>query len=93
KLLNALFNGRFIITNQASLEGTGLETLCEIADTPQDYKEIIQRLSAASFFEEEVIKRNTILQSKYNTDKNVQKLIEWLYENEADEEWKTNQHL
>jgi predicted nuclease with TOPRIM domain len=91
--LNALFNGRFIITNQASLEGTGLETLCEIADTPRDYKEIIQRLSAASFFEEEVIKRNTILQSKYNTDKNVQKLIKWLYENEANEERKTIQHL
>jgi glycosyltransferase involved in cell wall biosynthesis len=85
KLLNALFNGRFIITNQASLEGTGLETLCEVANTPQDYKEIIQRISAASFLEEEVIKRNTILQSKYNTDKNVQQLIEWLYGNKVDE--------
>jgi hypothetical protein len=84
KLLNALFNGRFIITNQASLEGTGLETLCEVANTPQDYKEIIQRISAASFLEEEVIKRNTILQSKYNTGKNVQQLIEWLYGNEVE---------
>jgi hypothetical protein len=79
KLLNALFNGRFIITNQASLQGTGLETLCEIADTPQDYKEIIQQLSTKLFSEEDILKRKEILQSEYNTHKNVQQLIQWIY--------------
>jgi glycosyltransferase involved in cell wall biosynthesis len=79
KLLNALFNGRFIITNQASLQGTGLETLCEIAVTPQDYKEIIQQLSTKLFSEEDILKRKEILQSEYNTHKNVQQLIQWIY--------------
>ncbi len=81
KLLNALFGGRFIITNQASLDGTGLETLCEIAETPTDYKKIIQQLSTISFSEEEIFKRNSILQSQYNTNKNVQQLMEWIYGN------------
>ena len=82
KLLNALFNGRFIITNQASLEGTGLETLCEIANSAEDYKQIIPRLLAASFSEKEVMERNKILQSKYNTEKNARQLMQWLYGNE-----------
>jgi glycosyltransferase involved in cell wall biosynthesis len=82
KLLNALFNGRFIITNQASLEGTGLETLCEIANSAEDYEQIIQRLLAASFSEKEVMERNKILQSKYNTEKNARQLMQWLYGNE-----------
>ena len=78
KLLNALFNGRFIITNAASLEGTGLETLCEIAENPSDYKKAIKQLFQLSFTQNEVNKRNEILKSQYNNEKNARHLMKWL---------------
>ena len=33
-----LFNGRFVITNAASVEETGLESSLRIADTAAEYK-------------------------------------------------------
>jgi glycosyltransferase involved in cell wall biosynthesis len=79
KLLNALFNGRFIVTNSASLEGTGLEMLCELAQSPADYQQTIQQLSQLSFTQNEINKRNQILKSLYNNEKNARQLIQWIW--------------
>lgn len=79
KLLNALFNGRFIVTNAASVEGTGLETLCELAQSPADYQQAIKQLSQLSFTQNEINKRNEILRSQYNNEKNARQLIQWIW--------------
>ncbi len=79
KLLNALFNGRFIVTNFAAVEGTGLETLCEIANTPEVYKKIIKRLFNESFAEENINKRKIILEGNYNKVESATKLIQWIW--------------
>lgn len=78
KMLNALFNGRFIIANQASIEGTGLESLCEIAETPADYKRLIPQLFEMDFTKNDINKRSEILTSMYDNDKNAAWLIKWL---------------
>ena len=78
KLLNALFNGRFIITNAASLQGTGLETLCWIAEKPSGYKIIIQQLLQSSFTQNEISKRNELLKFRYDNEKNAKQLIQWI---------------
>ena len=78
KLLNALFNGRFIVTNAVSLEGTGLETLCEIAESPNEYVETIQKLFEIYFTEEEISKRKEILIQMYNNERNASQLMKWL---------------
>ena len=78
KLLNALFNGRFIITNAASLEGTGLESLCELAEGPSDYVKKITELFEISFAENEISKRKEILETMYNNEKNARELISLL---------------
>jgi glycosyltransferase involved in cell wall biosynthesis len=78
KLLNALFNGRFIITNSASVEGTGLKDLCMIAEDAKDYKEKLSQLSELPFTEKEIVKRKEILSSMYDNEKNAQQLIRWL---------------
>ena len=78
KLLNALFNGRFIVTNRASLEGTGLESLCEMAESPDEYIERIHRLLNISFTEEEIYKRKEVLLQMYDNKKNAQQLMTWL---------------
>ena len=78
KLLNALFNGRFIVTNAVSLEGTGLESLCEKAESAADYKKKIKELFPVSFMENEINKRIAILESLYNNEKNARQLMKWL---------------
>jgi len=78
KLLNALFNGRFVITNPASLEGTGLERLCEIAEEGNDFLKKINELFAIPFSQKQVIERKKILERKYDNEKNAQQLMKWL---------------
>jgi hypothetical protein len=80
KLLNALFNGRFIITNKESVEGTGLEDLCIIADTIEEFKEkTAQAFNKASFTEADIHKRKNLLEKNYDNESNVQKLIQLIW--------------
>lgn len=78
KLLNALFNGRFVITNAASVEGTGLASLCEISEDRKDWLKKINELFQRSFSENEIIKRKEILYQLYDNGKNAQQLMKWL---------------
>jgi hypothetical protein len=78
KLLNALFNGRFIITNAASLEGTGLESLCSMEETAAGYVKKIQELFEIPFDENEINKRKTLLENLFDNQKNALQLMKWL---------------
>lgn len=78
KLLNALFNGRFIVANAASLEGTGFEALCEIAETSSTYKKIINDLFQLAFTAEDIEKRNQVLKSEFDSGNNARQLMKWL---------------
>ena len=61
KLLNSLFAGRHTVVNRLMIAGSGLESLCHIADTPDEMVCICRKLmhtdmlrsrssSAATFF-------------------------------------------
>lgn len=78
KLLHALFYGRFIITNAASLEGTGLESVCHVAENSRDYLQIIEKLIELPFSEEEIGKRKDVLKKMYNNKNNARQLTRWL---------------
>jgi hypothetical protein len=78
KLLNALFNGRFVITNRASLEGTGLESLSCIEETGAGYIKRIKELFAIDFEDNEINKRKVILENLYDNEKNGIRLMEML---------------
>ena len=78
KMLNALFNGRFVITNKVSLEGTGLETLCCIEENPSGYIKRITELFAIDFDENQINKRKVILENLYDNEKNGKRLIKML---------------
>jgi len=78
KLLIALFKGRFIVANAATVKGTGLEGLCYIAETPPHFIKLIKELFEISFTESEINKRKTILNTLYNNEKNAIRLMKWL---------------
>lgn len=78
KLLHALFNGRFIITNHSSVQDTGLESLCDIAEGARDYIGLIDQLFKVSFTEKEIEKRKEILLPTFDNEKNAGQLMKWL---------------
>jgi len=76
KLLNALFNGRFCLVNEAMLAGTGLTSLCSVAATPEQFREEIGRLFTCTFTEEEIEKRRDILSKIYSNRENGKLLLQ-----------------
>lgn len=79
KLLNALYNGRYCLVNGAAAEGAAIDNLCQIAESPQDFRELVTALYDQPFEEEDGLERERILHATYNNDKNAAQLIQWIY--------------
>ncbi len=79
KLLNTLFNGRFVLVNKNMLAGTGLDELCVIADDARSIKESLASLFQQELKEEEMKKRAELLGKRYSDEANARKLIQFIY--------------
>lgn len=77
KLLNTLFNGRFCITNKNGVQGSSLEEGCLIAESVDEYIEIINALKQVPFTQKETALRQEFLQL-YNNETNARKIIKLL---------------
>ena len=75
KLLNTLYNGRHCLVNEAMLCGTGLESLCEIAETPEQLRQKLDELSEKPFHEADAKARMKLLTKSYSNSGNADKLI------------------
>lgn len=75
KLLNTLYRGRYCLVNEPMLNGTGLEPLCHIGNSPQSLNEQLDLLFNQPFEEREIIKRKEILFSRYSNRQNAERLI------------------
>jgi glycosyltransferase involved in cell wall biosynthesis len=74
KLLNALYNGRHCVVNPAGVEA-GLESLCHIATDAASFKKIIEEIYQVPFTEEEKEKRQGLLSTIFDNEKNAGALI------------------
>ena len=79
KLLNALYNGRFCLVNEAASEGVAVDNLCHIADDAASFKKLAVELYNMPYQNETTTHRQAVLNASYNNDKNAQQLIEWIY--------------
>jgi len=79
KLLNALFNGRHCIVNEATVLSTGLESACHIGTNATAFKSMIMQLYRLPFAEEEIRLRKTLLLSTFDNKRNAQRLIQWIF--------------
>ncbi len=78
KLLNAVFNGRHCLVNNAAAEGSGLETFCHITEDASSFQHKIEELYGQPFTEQEVQRRQGLLQTQYNNEANARKLMTFL---------------
>jgi glycosyltransferase involved in cell wall biosynthesis len=78
KLLNALYNGKHIVCNNATVEGTGFESLCHVAEDAKALKQIITELYQLNFTSSEIEARKTLLNSHFNNEKNAEQMVQWI---------------
>ena len=79
KLLNALFNGRHCLVNKAAVEGSGVEAYCTIATDAFSFQKNIEALYPHPFTEQEMQKRQQLLQTIYNNENNAKELMTFLW--------------
>lgn len=75
KLLASLFAGRFCVANTQMIHKTGLEHLCQLADTPTEMIDIINQLFEQEFTSEEIEKRRIILEDEFSNHRNALKIL------------------
>ena len=75
KLLNALYNGRFCLTNSDMVKGTSLESLCVVADEPQQMIAEIKRLMEEDFMEEDIAERDAEMRQLYDNESNARRIV------------------
>ena len=79
KIINALFHGRHCIVNNAAVKGSGVESVCHIVKTPQQFRDAVQKYSASPLEEEEIVARKKILNDLFDEHKNCAKLIQQIW--------------
>ena len=79
KLLNALYNGRHCIVNEAAIQQTGLESACHVGTNAKAFQHIIVQLYNHPFGEEEINLRKKLLSAGFSNRKNSEKLIESIW--------------
>jgi hypothetical protein len=75
KLLNALFNGKFVIVNPPMIENTDLKDICIVAQNAEEMRKLIlfykNKIPNKAYIE----LRKQTLQKKYSTDRSAKILI------------------
>ena len=79
KLINALFHGRHCIVNNAAVAGSGLESICHVVKTPQQFREAVERLTLLPLDPQEISARKKTLKELFDEDKNCGELIRQIW--------------
>lgn len=78
KLINTLFNGRFCAVTTKMVEETGLENLCEIGRTKEEFIQKVDSLIHKDYFDKAIVEREKALKPFSNIE-NAQKIIDILF--------------
>lgn len=85
KLINSLYNGRFVVVNPQMVHKTGLEFGCIVAHEGEEFREILLELKDLPFTEIDKAQRKASLGETFSNKKNAEKLLGWLKEGEQEE--------
>ena len=79
KLINALFNGRYCVVNEATVLESGLEEMCVVTPDANTFKLIIEDLYNKPFDPETSKIRQRVLSAMFNNTENAKKLISLIW--------------
>ncbi|WP_102408309.1 mannosyltransferase [Parabacteroides bouchesdurhonensis] len=80
KLLNSLFAGRHTVVNRLMLAGSGLDSLCCIADTPEEMIHACNNLMNVPLDESAIIQRRKLLEPFFSNKYQGSRLYKMIYE-------------
>lgn len=80
KLLNSLFAGRHTIVNRLMLAGSGLDSLCDIADTPEEMIQACEKLMIAPIDKESIDRRKQLLFPAFSNKEQSKRLYKMIYD-------------
>lgn len=78
RLLQAAFNSRFTLCNSKMVEGSGLESICSIANDPQSFRKEILRLAEIDYDTDHLDGKQKALKN-YRDTANARRLSELLF--------------
>jgi hypothetical protein len=84
KLLNALYNGKHCVANDAMVTGTALRELCHVVNDAGEFIERIQLLYHQPFTLDEKNFRKRILKAEFSNTENAKKIVEWVFKPQVD---------
>ena len=79
KLLNVLFTGGHVLCNSAMLVGTGLDSLCSIAEDKKQFLSTLETLMSTPFTNDDWNRRKEILLPRFSNESNAKELISLVY--------------
>jgi hypothetical protein len=80
KLINVLYQGRFVLANDMMVKNTGLENLCEQAQTPEEFKTQLKRLQTRAFTTADIEQRRLCLNGLFDNARNANAIVDLLFE-------------
>ncbi len=75
KLIASLFEGRHCVVNPPMVIGTGLESLCHIANSSEEFREKVTLLMSKPFENKDLIIRKEIMNKHFSNRRNAENLI------------------
>jgi len=78
KLLNSLFASKFCIVNTPMVSNTGLEEICIVKNTAQEFIDGIEFYFSKSFTANDLEKRTEVLLKKFSNNNNAFKILDLL---------------
>ena len=79
KLLNALYNGRHCLVNEATVAGSGLETACHIGKDATEFGSIIKQLNNQPFTKDQIMLRKNLLLKMFDNEANAKQQVKWIW--------------
>ncbi|HTM64942.1 MAG TPA: glycosyltransferase [Flavipsychrobacter sp.] len=78
KLLHALFNGRFVLVNEAMVHGTGLSSVCKVVKTAEGFISEIKNIRGEAFDQKDIEARGSLLKGNYDNKGNADRIVTFL---------------
>tara|TARA_R110000787_G_scaffold113832_2_gene223167 strand:+ start:1085 stop:2215 length:1131 start_codon:yes stop_codon:yes gene_type:complete len=78
KLLNTLYQGKFVIANDFMIDNTGLESLCEKANTKAEFLQKTEELFKQEFNKDILVQRKKILKN-FSPKTGAEKIVEIIF--------------
>lgn len=79
KLINALYNGRWVIANPFMVQNTGLEDLCIVVNTADEMIGAVLEYFNKPFTQNEIEKRKKVLYQNFSNQSNAKQLTQLIF--------------